>query len=95
MNPKISQLLAERRIVPVRRDRKTVLKEIHGADYDLDKARTSLEENDPKWALSRHTMPFFMRPERFYSVLDIERRAIGPFWFLSENFTEIEWTQVT
>lgn len=50
MNPKISQLLAERRIVPVRRDRKTVLKEIHGADYDLDKARMSLEENDPKWA---------------------------------------------
>lgn len=43
MNPKISQLLAERRIVPVKRDRKIVLKEIHGADYDLDKARRSLE----------------------------------------------------
>lgn len=50
MNPKISQLLAERRIVPVKRDRKIVLKEIHGADYDLDKARRSLEENDAKWA---------------------------------------------
>ncbi len=50
MNPKISQLLAERRIIPVKSDRKIVLKEIHGADYDLDKARRSLEENDAKWA---------------------------------------------
>ncbi len=50
VSPRIRRLLDERRLVRIRADRNLIAKEIQGADYDLDRARESLEDKDFKWA---------------------------------------------
>ncbi|MBN2334153.1 HEPN domain-containing protein [Candidatus Bathyarchaeota archaeon] len=50
VDPGISQLLRERKLQRFRTTRETVIKELEGAGYDLEKARTSLELKDHKWS---------------------------------------------
>lgn len=45
-----SRLIEERKLLSIKPDRKLVTKEIKGAEYDLDRARESLEKKDFKWA---------------------------------------------
>lgn len=48
--PIIGRLLEERRLLKARLGNEAVRKELKGAEYDLEKAKVSLEEGDPKWA---------------------------------------------
>jgi len=50
VSPIIRDLLEERRLVRARLGKKAVEEEQRGAEYDLEKARKSLEEGDFKWA---------------------------------------------
>ena len=43
-------MLRERKIQRFRASRETILKELEGAGYDLDKARRSLDQGDYKWS---------------------------------------------
>ena len=46
----LRKLLAERKLLRIKPDRKLVVKEMQGAEYDLDCARESLVKRDFKWA---------------------------------------------
>ena len=46
----IKQLLQDRKLTRFKANREMILKELEGAEYDLEKARKSLEEGDFKWA---------------------------------------------
>jgi uncharacterized protein (UPF0332 family) len=46
----LRRLLEERKLLRIKPDRKLVTKEIKGAEYDLGRARESLEKKDFKWA---------------------------------------------
>jgi len=46
----LKRLLEERKLLRIKPDPKLVTKEIKGAEYDLNRARRSLEEKDFKWA---------------------------------------------
>lgn len=46
----LRRLLEERKLIKISPDRKLVIKEIKGAEYDLDRAQESLEKKDFKWA---------------------------------------------
>jgi len=46
----LRRLIEERKLVRTKPDRKLVKKEIKGAEYDLDRARESLDKRDLKWA---------------------------------------------
>ncbi|MBA7482260.1 HEPN domain-containing protein [archaeon] len=50
VDPVIGGLLRERKIQRFRASRETILKELEGARYDLDKARVSLDQGDYKWS---------------------------------------------
>ncbi len=50
VDPVIGRLLRERKIQCFRVSRETILKELEGAEYDLDKARRSLDQGDYKWS---------------------------------------------
>jgi uncharacterized protein (UPF0332 family) len=50
VNPVIKELLRGRKIQRFRASRETILKELEGAGYDLDKARRSLDQGDYKWS---------------------------------------------
>jgi uncharacterized protein (UPF0332 family) len=50
VDPVIRGLLRERKIQRFRASRETILKELEGAGYDLDKARRSLDQGDYKWS---------------------------------------------
>ena len=50
VNPVIKELLRGRKIQRFRASRETILKELLGAGYDLDKARRSLDQGDYKWS---------------------------------------------
>jgi uncharacterized protein (UPF0332 family) len=50
MSFKFRQLLEERRLVRIKPDRKFVLKEIKGAESDLETAKKSLRDGNFKWA---------------------------------------------
>ena len=47
---RLQKLIRERKITRIRPDRKVVLKEIEGAEYDLNKAEKTLDDGDSKWA---------------------------------------------
>mgnify|MGYP001085034910 CR=1 FL=1 len=47
---KFKQLLRERRLTKIKPDRKLVLKEMKGAESDLETARKSLQDRNFKWA---------------------------------------------
>ena len=49
VTPEIRRLLRERKIVRIKPDRELVLKEIKGAEYDLEKAKRSIKQKDFKW----------------------------------------------
>jgi len=51
VNPVLTQLFKERKLLRTRADRKLILKEMERAAYDLTKARRSLYDNDAKWAI--------------------------------------------
>jgi len=51
MSSELKRLLSERKLLRIKADRKLVLKEIQGADYDLEKASRSLTSGDAKWAI--------------------------------------------
>jgi len=50
VDPVIVGLLRERKIQRFHASRETILKELEGAGYDLDKARRSLDQGDYKWS---------------------------------------------
>lgn len=50
LDPVIKQLLHDRKLPRFKASREMILKELEGAEYDLEKARKSLEEGDFKWA---------------------------------------------
>lgn len=50
MSFKFKQLLGERRLTKIKPDRKLVLKEMKGAEMDLETARKSLQDGNFKWA---------------------------------------------
>jgi len=50
MSYELKRLLEERKLLKIKPDRKMVTKEVKGAEYDLGRARRSLEEKDFKWA---------------------------------------------
>lgn len=50
MSFKFKQLLGERRLTKIKSDRKLVLKEMKGAESDLQTARKSLQNGNFKWA---------------------------------------------
>jgi len=50
MSYELERMLEERKLLRIKPDRKLVTKEIKGAEYDLTRARRSLEEKDFKWA---------------------------------------------
>lgn len=50
MSFKFKQLLGERRLTKIKSDRKLVLKEMKGAESDLQAARKSLQNGNFKWA---------------------------------------------
>lgn len=50
MNPIVRSLLEERRLIKTRLSREAVEKELQGAEYDLEKAKTSQDAGDHKWA---------------------------------------------
>ena len=50
MSFKFKQLLGERRLTKIKPDRKLVLKEMKGAEMDLETARKSLQDENFKWA---------------------------------------------
>ena len=47
----LRRLLEERKLLRITPDKKLVTKEIKGANYDLTRARESLEKKDFKWAI--------------------------------------------
>jgi len=51
MSSELKRLLSERKLLRIKADGKLVLKEIQGADYDLEKASRSLSSGDAKWAI--------------------------------------------
>lgn len=51
MSFKFKQLLEERRLTKIKPDRKLVLKEMEGAESDLETARKSLHDGNFKWAI--------------------------------------------
>ena len=50
MSFKFRQLLEERRLVRIKPDKKLVVKEIEGAESDLETAKKSLSDGNFKWA---------------------------------------------
>ena len=50
MSFKFKQLLEERRLTKIKADRKLVLKEMKGAESDLETAMKSLQDGNFKWA---------------------------------------------
>jgi hypothetical protein len=46
----LRRLLEERKLLRMKPDKKLVSKEINGAEYDLGRARESMEKEDLKWA---------------------------------------------
>jgi len=50
MSFKFKQLIGERRLTKIKSDRKLVLKEMKGAESDLQTARKSLQNGNFKWA---------------------------------------------
>jgi len=50
VSPIIKRLLEERRLLKSRLGSEAVEKELKGAEYDLEKAKASLNEEDFKWA---------------------------------------------
>jgi len=50
MSFKFKQLLEERRLTKIKADRKLVLKEMKGAESDLETAMKSLKDGNFKWA---------------------------------------------
>lgn len=50
MSFKFKRLLEERRLIKIETDRKLVLKEMEGAESDLETARKSLQDENLKWA---------------------------------------------
>lgn len=50
MSFKFKRLLEERRLIKIETDRKLVLKEMEGAESDLETARKSLQDENFKWA---------------------------------------------
>lgn len=50
MSFKFKQLLGERRLTKIKSDRKLVLKEMKGAESDLETARKSIQDGNFKWA---------------------------------------------
>jgi uncharacterized protein (UPF0332 family) len=46
----LRKLLRERKLLKIKPDRNLLTKEIKGAEYDLGRARESLEKKDFKWA---------------------------------------------
>ena len=65
MSFKFKQLVEERRLVRIKPDRKLVLKEIEGAELDLETARKSLRDGNLKWATIQATTQFFMLQEHY------------------------------
>jgi len=45
----LRKLLRERKLLKIKPDRNLLTKEIKGAEYDLSRARESLEKKDFKW----------------------------------------------
>jgi len=50
MSFEITRLLRERKLIRIKPDRKLVIKEINGAESDLDTAKGSLGDQNFKWA---------------------------------------------
>lgn len=50
LRPGTRRLLEERKLIRFRASRETILKELQGARYDLERARSSLKDGDYKWA---------------------------------------------
>lgn len=50
MSLEIRKLIEERKLIRFRASRETILKELRGARYDLERARKSLKDGDYKWA---------------------------------------------
>lgn len=50
MNPKFQQMLEKGKLERIRIDEAMIDKEIDGAEYDIEKAKESLENGDFKWA---------------------------------------------
>lgn len=50
MSFKFKQLLGERKLTKIKSDRKLVLKEMKGAESDLETARKSIQDGNFKWA---------------------------------------------
>lgn len=46
----LRRLIAERKLIRIKPDRKLMMKEIKGAEYDLGRAKESLDKKDFKWA---------------------------------------------
>lgn len=59
MSFKFKQLIGERRLTKIKSDRKLVLKEMKGAESDLQTARKSLQNGNFKWATIQGYYPIF------------------------------------
>jgi hypothetical protein len=50
MSTEFDRCVKERKLVKIKEDRALINKELKGAEYDLSKAKKSLEDDDFKWA---------------------------------------------
>jgi len=75
--PEIRRLLRERKILRIKPDRELVLKEIQGAEYDLEKAKRSMKQSDFKWATIQAYYAMFHSAEPCYTAKDTGRKAIA------------------
>ncbi|MFP3984661.1 MAG: HEPN domain-containing protein [Candidatus Bathyarchaeia archaeon] len=76
---KFKRLLEERRLIRIKPDRKFVLKEIEGAESDLETARNSLKDENFKWAIVQGYYSIFYAARALLYSKGFVKRVITRF----------------
>ena len=91
MSFKFKQLVEERRLVRIKPDRKLVLKEIEGAELDLETARKSLRDGNLKWATIQATTQFFMLQEHYSTARCPVPKLVLNGFYSSFSHSRLVW----
>ena len=80
LSPEFRNLLEERKLMRIRKDRKLILKEISAAKSDMKDAKESIERKKFKWATIKAIIQCFTAQEHCFLKRAIVKRAIMRYW---------------
>jgi len=85
MSFKFKRLLRERKLTKIKTDRKLVLKEMKGAESDLETARKSLQDGNFKWATIQGYYSIFHSARALLYSKGFREKVIMHFSLRSES----------